>query len=42
MFVLCDDVYRTSTYVKDYHSFAEYQDMRDRIVVVQSFSKPTP
>lgn len=40
VFVLCDDVYRTLTYVKDYHSFAEYQDMRDRIVVVQSFSKP--
>ena len=40
IFVLCDDVYRTLTYCKDYHSFAEYQDMRDRIIVVQSFSKP--
>lgn len=40
VFVVCDDVYRTLTYVEDYHSFAEYQDMRDRIVVVQSFSKP--
>ena len=40
VFVVCDDVYRTLCYVEDYHSFAEYQDMRDRIVVVQSFSKP--
>ena len=40
VFVVCDDVYRTLTYVDGYHSFAEYQDMRDRIVVVQSFSKP--
>lgn len=40
VFVVCDDVYRTLTYADGYHSFAEYQDMRDRIVVVQSFSKP--
>ena len=40
IFVLSDDVYRTLVYEKDYHSFAEYTDMRDRIVVIQSFSKP--
>ncbi len=40
VFVLCDDVYRSLVYSGEYHSFAEYQDMRDRIVVVQSFSKP--
>ena len=40
IFVLCDDVYRTLVYTEGYHSFAEYQDMRDRIIVVQSFSKP--
>ena len=40
IFVLCDDVYRSLTYTDGYHSFAEYQDMRDRIVVVESFSKP--
>lgn len=40
IFVLCDDVYRTLVYTGGYHSFAEYQDMRDRIIVIQSFSKP--
>ena len=40
IFVLCDDVYRTLTYTDGYHSFSEYQDMRDRIIVIQSFSKP--
>lgn len=40
IFVLCDDVYRTLVYTENYHSFSEYQDMRDRIIVIQSFSKP--
>ena len=40
IFVLCDDVYRALCYTEDYHSFAEYADMRDRSIVVQSFSKP--
>ena len=40
VFVLCDDVYRTLVYTEGYHSFAEYTDMRDRIIVIQSFSKP--
>lgn len=40
IFVLCDDVYRTLVYTDSYHSFSEYQDMRDRIIVIQSFSKP--
>ncbi len=40
LFVLCDDVYRSLVYSGEYHSFSEYQDMRDRIIVVQSFSKP--
>ena len=40
IFVLCDDVYRSLVYTDDYHSFAEYQDMRDRIIVINSFSKP--
>ena len=40
IFVLCDDVYRGLRYVDDYHSFAEFQDLREQILVVQSFSKP--
>lgn len=40
VFVLCDDVYRELTYTADYHSFAEFPDLRDRIIVVNSFSKP--
>ena len=40
IFVICDDVYRELVYTEGYHSFAEYQDMRDRIIVIQSFSKP--
>lgn len=40
IFVLCDDVYRELTYTKDYHSFAEFTDMRERIIVANSFSKP--
>lgn len=40
VFVLCDDVYRALIYTDGYRSFAEYRDMRDRIIVVNSFSKP--
>ena len=40
IFVLCDDVYRSLVYTGEYHSFSEYQGMRDRLIVVQSFSKP--
>lgn len=40
IFVFCDDVYRELVYTAGYHSFAEYQDMRGRIIVIQSFSKP--
>ena len=40
VFVLCDDVYRTLVYSGEYHSFAEYQDMRDRLIIINSFSKP--
>lgn len=40
IFVICDDVYRQLVYADDFHSFAEYRDLRDRIMVVQSFSKP--
>ena len=40
VFVLCDDVYRSLVYSGEYHSYAEFQDTRDRIIVVNSFSKP--
>ncbi len=40
IFVICDDVYRELVYQETYHSFAEYTDMRDRIIVINSFSKP--
>lgn len=40
IFVICDEVYRQLTYVPGYTSFSDYADMRDRIIVVQSFSKP--
>ncbi|MBR5472327.1 MAG: pyridoxal phosphate-dependent aminotransferase [Oscillibacter sp.] len=40
IFVICDDVYRELVYTEGYHSFSEYQDMRDRIIVIQAFSKP--
>ena len=40
IFVLCDDVYRQLVYIDDYHSFAEFRDLRSQILVIQSFSKP--
>lgn len=40
VFVLCDEVYRQLIYTDDYHSFSSFPDMRGRVIVVQSFSKP--
>ncbi len=40
IFVICDDVYRELIYTDDYHSFTEFEDLRDRTFLVQSFSKP--
>ena len=40
LFVICDDVYRELIYTADYHSFTEFKDVRDRTLLVQSFSKP--
>ncbi len=40
IFVICDDVYRQLIYTDDYESFASYRDLREKIIVIQSFSKP--
>ena len=40
VYVICDDVYRQLVYTGDYHSFSAYRGLRDRLLVVQSFSKP--
>lgn len=40
IFVICDEVYRQLVYTDDYTSFSAFSDMRDRVVVVQSYSKP--
>ena len=40
IFVICDDVYRQLDYTGLYHSFAEFRDLRQQILLVQSFSKP--
>lgn len=40
IFVICDDVYRNLIYTSEYKSFAEYTDLKNQIIVIQSFSKP--
>ena len=40
IFVICDDVYRQLIYTDAYESFASYRDLREKIIVIQSFSKP--
>lgn len=40
IFVLCDDVYRRLVYENGYHSFAEFRELREQLLVIQSFSKP--
>ena len=39
LFVICDDVYRSLCYTTAYRSFTEFTDVRDRTILVQSFSK---
>ncbi|MDD3193954.1 MAG: aminotransferase class I/II-fold pyridoxal phosphate-dependent enzyme [Oscillospiraceae bacterium] len=39
LFVICDDVYAQLVY-GPYQSFSQYQDIREKILLVQSFSKP--
>lgn len=40
IFVLCDDVYRQLIYTADYHSFTEFDDLKEQIILIQSYSKP--
>ncbi len=40
IFVICDDVYRQIIYTDSYHSFTEFHDLREQIILIQSFSKP--
>lgn len=40
IFAICDDVYRQLIYKEGYRTLAEYDDLRNQIIVVQSFSKP--
>jgi aminotransferase len=40
IYVICDDVYQRFVYTENYHSFMEYRDLRDQLILVQSFSKP--
>ena len=41
LFVLCDEVYRQLSYAPDIPQFStRYPDLKDRVLVIQSFSKP--
>ena len=40
LFILCDEVYRDLTYTDRFESFSRYQDLRQQLIVAQSFSKP--
>lgn len=39
-YVICDDCYKELQYGKREIGFEKYQDLRDRIIICQSFSKP--
>lgn len=41
IFVICDEVYRQLVYTKNCPQFSTmYPDLKDRVIVIQSFSKP--
>ena len=40
IFIICDDVYRDLVYDGAFHSFAERRELKEKILYIQSFSKP--
>ncbi|MFV0518398.1 MAG: pyridoxal phosphate-dependent aminotransferase [Aminipila sp.] len=40
IFILCDEVYDTLVYDENHVSFATYAELREKLIIVQSFSKP--
>ncbi len=40
VFIICDEVYSQLVFTEEYISFASFSDLKDRIIIVQSFSKP--
>ena len=40
IFIICDEVYRDLIYTEKFESINQFSDLRDRIIEVQSFSKP--
>ncbi|MBR1497356.1 MAG: aminotransferase class I/II-fold pyridoxal phosphate-dependent enzyme [Oscillospiraceae bacterium] len=40
VFVVCDEVYRRLCYLPDCPAFSSHRELRDRLLVVDSFSKP--
>lgn len=40
VFIICDDVYGQLAFDEAYRSFASYHELKDRIILVQSYSKP--
>lgn len=40
IFILCDEVYNRILYTDQYSSFSKYEDIRHKIIIAQSFSKP--
>lgn len=40
IFIIADDVYQQLTYTDNCHSIGEYTELGDKLIMVQSFSKP--